>query len=353
MIQISFLHIFIFLYKNKNDTMDKILKQFGKDKIIESVRKSNSFTEVTTKLGLDPKKGNVKNNVRRCINRLNISTEHFESIKRINSSKNRWDENRLKELVIKCKNLGEILYELDILPISTNYKKLKIILNKYNINYAHLKNNRPINRFSWNINNLTIIIKNSKTQKEVLEKMGLRAAGSNFKTLKKYIELYKIDTEHFIKNYDYISNLSRKNKISLNNILTENSSYNRDHLKKRLYKEGLKERKCEICGQDEYWNGKHMSLILDHINGINNDNRLENLRIVCPNCNATLDTHCGKNKFNKIKKEKSNIRLNRRKVERPSYEQLMNEIKQLGYSGTGRKYGVSDNAIRKWILKYE
>ena len=59
-----------------------------------------------------------------------------------------------------------------------------------------------------------------------------------------------------------------------------------------MYKEGLKNKKCELCGQNEEWKGKHMSLILDHINGINDDNKLENLRIVCPNCNATLETHC-------------------------------------------------------------
>lgn len=49
------------------------------------------------------------------------------------------------------------------------------------------------------------------------------------------------------------------------------------------------------CGQGEEWMGKKMSLILDHINGVHDDNRIQNLRIVCPNCNATLDTHCGKN----------------------------------------------------------
>lgn len=77
-------------------------------------------------------------------------------------------------------------------------------------------------------------------------------------------------------------------------LLVENSTTSRGAIKRNLYKEGLKERKCELCGQGEEWNGKKMSLILDHINGINNDNRLENLRIVCPNCNATLDTHCKK-----------------------------------------------------------
>lgn len=105
-----------------------------------------------------------------------------------------------------------------------------------------------------------------------------------------------------------------------------------------------------------------MSLILDHINGIHNDNRIENLQIVCPNCNATLSTHCRgnrekkkfyckcgneKSKSGKVCKECSD--KSQRKVERPSYEQLIKEIKETNYSAVGRKYGVSDNAIRKWL----
>ena len=75
-------------------------------------------------------------------------------------------------------------------------------------------------------------------------------------------------------------------------------------LKERLYKEGLKEKKCEKCGLNENWNGEHMSLILDHINGINNDNRIVNLQIVCPNCNATLPTHCRGNLEKRKKKSR-------------------------------------------------
>ena len=62
-----------------------------------------------------------------------------------------------------------------------------------------------------------------------------------------------------------------------------------------LYKEEILSPVCSLCGQDENWNGMKISLILDHINGIHNDNRIENLRIVCPNCNAGLDTFAGRN----------------------------------------------------------
>ncbi len=73
------------------------------------------------------------------------------------------------------------------------------------------------------------------------------------------------------------------------------------NLKERLYKEGFKTPKCELCGQDENWHTGKISLILDHINGDRYDNRLENLRIVCPNCDSTLPTFKGRNIKNKNK----------------------------------------------------
>lgn len=76
--------------------------------------------------------------------------------------------------------------------------------------------------------------------------------------------------------------------------LKKDSKISSSALKNRLYLEGYKNRFCEICGQGETWNGKKMSLILDHIDGEHSNNELSNLRIVCPNCNATLETHCRK-----------------------------------------------------------
>jgi hypothetical protein len=222
-------------------------------------------------------------------------------------------------------------------------------------------------KVEWSEELLKEVVHKSLSRKEVLDRLNIRSAGGNFKTLKKYLELYSIETDHFIKNYDKIVDRNKNNKIKTEDILVENSTYGRSHLKNRLYEEGFRERKCCLCGQGEEWNGMKISLILDHINGIHNDNRIENLRIVCPNCNAGLDTFAGKN--NKIIKKEyicecgkkmsaSSTKCNtcdkksRRKIERPEYDILIKEVEELGYSATGRKYGVSDNSIRKWLLSF-
>lgn len=70
----------------------------------------------------------------------------------------------------------------------------------------------------------------------------------------------------------------------------------RHHLKKKILKNKLLANECQICKQPPEWNGKILVLQLDHINGINNDNRIENLRLLCPNCHSQTDTFCHKNR---------------------------------------------------------
>jgi hypothetical protein len=228
-------------------------------------------------------------------------------------------------------------------------------------------------------------IANSLSWAEALRQLSYRSAGGNWKTLKKYALLWGISTDHF--DPDHARHRGFRNaKRPLEEIMVPDSSYSRAHLKQRLFDEGLKQRVCEACGQGEVWRGRRMALILDHINGTPNDHRLENLRILCPNCAATLDTHCGnKNRLPRsprqcqrcgkdfiVKSSRQRYcsrecgsrwdrngtvrgvpRPTERRVERPRFAQLLAEIERLGYSGTGRKYGVSDNAIRKWVRQYE
>lgn len=81
-----------------------------------------------------------------------------------------------------------------------------------------------------------------------------------------------------------------------NEVFVENSTYPRHSLKERIKRKKLIEYRCSVCGIDAVWNNKPMPLILDHINGINNDNRLQNLRFVCSNCDTQLPTYKSKNR---------------------------------------------------------
>ena len=135
------------------------------------------------------------------------------------------------------------------------------------------------------------IVNESYSFAEALRKIGLRDVGSNFKTIKKYVEEYNIDTSHFrgqtwnkgMANTDYAA----YNKLE--NILKENTNFKSDTLKYRLVKEGLKQWKCEKCGNEGVWEGEELVLELHHINGNHYDNRLENLQILCPNCHSQTD----------------------------------------------------------------
>lgn len=224
------------------------------------------------------------------------------------------------------------------------------------------------------------LVATSTSMSDLLKIIGIRTAGGNYNNIRRHIEINNISTDHY-KEYQKIKldKLHLKLLIPLAEVLVKGRATNGSNLKRRLYSLGLKTPLCELCGQGELWNGKKMSLILDHINGHHDDNRLENLRIVCPNCNATLDTHCNKNrskKWNKLQElgfdgasnldlrkvrrttnifteKEKNYYLSKRKVVRPPLDQLELEIQNFGYRGTGKIYGVSDVAIRKWVETYK
>jgi Zn finger protein HypA/HybF involved in hydrogenase expression len=149
-------------------------------------------------------------------------------------------------------------------------------------------------RYTYSEQELREAVKNSTSIRQVLEKLDIVPAGGNYQTTNRRIQKLNIDTSHFT------GQAWNKGKIigpkrSIEEYLKEDSVVQSFKLKGRLISEGLKEHKCECCGITE-WNGKPAPIELDHINGDHHDNRLENLRILCPNCHAQTDTYRGKNK---------------------------------------------------------
>lgn len=147
---------------------------------------------------------------------------------------------------------------------------------------------------------------NSYSIAGMLKFLGLKPCGGNYKTLHRAIEEYDIDISHFTgQGWNVGLIFKPKEARKLEEILTEHSYYPTWKLKNRLFKQGLKEEKCECCGLTE-WRGDKISFELHHKNGVTTDNRLENLEILCPNCHAQTDNYRGRNKSASFPKGENN-----------------------------------------------
>ena len=127
---------------------------------------------------------------------------------------------------------------------------------------------------------------------EVLSKLGYSTVnGHNNRTLKSRLSYYNISTDHFIYK-------ASKRDWTDEEIFCENSKVSQHKLRKTFKEKDIIPYQCCICGLAPFWNGRELVLTLDHANGKHKDNRFENLRWVCPNCDRQLDTFGYKNKKN-------------------------------------------------------
>lgn len=217
---------------------------------------------------------------------------------------------------------------------------------------------------------LEVIVKNAITFAEIIRELQLdpNGSGSRYRSLKERFREESIDYSHIASGQ--FANKGRKftkEAIALEKVMIKNSTYSRGTLKKRLLRDGILKNECAICEQKGEWHGQKLVMVLDHINGVRDDHREENLRMLCPNCNSQQETFAGRsNKIPKPQCKKCETLVSRRsktglcpkcfdifykrKIKnRPPKEQLLKEIKETNYCAVGRKYGVSDNAIRKWL----
>ena len=128
----------------------------------------------------------------------------------------------------------------------------------------------------------------------VLRQLGLRPVGGNYRTIKGIIDRTGIDTSHFTGQGWNVGLTFKPNKgVSDQELFVENSRYKCSWRLREHYKKVTNIHHCEKCGL-ESWQGQQIPLEIHHINGINTDNRLENLQLLCPNCHALTNNYRGR-----------------------------------------------------------
>lgn len=234
------------------------------------------------------------------------------------------------------------------------------------------------------------IVKESQSYTDALRSMGMAIAGGNHASIRKRIKLLNLDISHFKgRNWSLGKTFPNKQR-PIEDYLSNKVEIQSNSLKLKLFKLGMLENKCYICGLID-WQGQKISLELDHINGQHHDNTLTNLRILCPNCHSQTDTfrnvsRDGRRKQREprkikpilidasVKVDKEPIRIKRdkkhckcgktinyrsefckscrpvkQKIDWPAPEVLIERLATTNYLALGEELGVSDNAIRKYL----
>ena len=209
---------------------------------------------------------------------------------------------------------------------------------------------------------------------DILEKLGLPKYNGNHKTFYARVEEDNISLDKFIENHrrdrkKLMKNLNQKVRILDEDFFVKGVHRNNRDIKARLLKSG-EEYRCADCGNEGFHNNKSLSLQIDHINGDRDDNRRENLQLLCPNCHSQTDTFSGKNAANfKAPREEQKYycpkcgeeyagygavchKCIQRNCSRPDKEALNKLVWGKPLRDIGSDYGVSDVAVRKWCKYY-
>lgn len=202
------------------------------------------------------------------------------------------------------------------------------------------------------------LVKSSLNTSEVLFKLGYTTKGNSwgYSQVKQRMTDLNLSGKNF-RGKSTVAASNELKKIDKDKLFCKGSRHNRNILRRTIIQDNLIPYKCAICGITE-WNGRTLSLELDHINGENNDNRLENLRFLCPNCHSQTDTYGSRNQ--KITESKYDITEELKDLVIGKYLELKNQKKVaevLNVKHSVIKQIISDAGLgksnQKYIIQYD
>jgi hypothetical protein len=208
----------------------------------------------------------------------------------------KYTDEQLRLAVTRSRNMRELLISLGLAPRGGNYESMWQRLRGLGIDATHLTVSTRLGRAlrSCTDEEIAAALAQSRSLAGVLRSLGVRLGG-NQQRLRVRIEQVGLDTSHLVgAGWRRGSTDPVVPAKPIEQVLVKGKRTHTNDLKLRLLREGLKKRACEGCGLDR-WMGKPIPLELEHVNGRRDDNRLRNLKLLCPNCHALTPTYRGRN----------------------------------------------------------
>lgn len=193
------------------------------------------------------------------------------------------------------------------------------------------------------------IVQSCTSKRQLMKALGYKSLGANFDTIERRLKEYNISIEHF-------TGLTQgRTERTPENVFIKDSTATQAVLRRMYLKGNYSEYKCAICGLEPIWNGKPLTLTLDHIDGDHHNDTLENLRWICPNCDRQLPTFAGRNTKGKDRynySPKKEVVKEEKISNKPSREELKKQIRILPFTKVAENFNITDNAVRKWCKSY-
>ncbi|MCX3286022.1 HNH endonuclease signature motif containing protein [Streptomyces sp. NEAU-H22] len=205
-----------------------------------------------------------------------------------------YTRERLEEAARGARSLSEALERLGVDPRSSTRDYLRERMKKLGVDTSHFEREGS----KWTKKVLQAAVSASSSMNDVLRRLGLELVGGHHTHISRRIKAYDIDTSHFVPAVRTEKMRHNQRRRTAEEILIEDTSPHprrvpSARLKRAMRELGVEER-CAMCGMEAVWLGEPLPLEVDHIDGDWRDNRVENVRLLCPNCHSTTDTYRGR-----------------------------------------------------------
>lgn len=268
-------------------------RKWTEEELREAVASSTTYRMVLRKLGL--KNGSL-GYLKRQIEKRDLDTSHFIHVA---GPRTPCSDDALRRLVPVARSATDLLVDLGLELHANNYRRIRKRITLLGLDASHFT--RRLDRISrsasWTDDQLRAAVEESRSVAQVIRSLGLVPAGGNYDQVQRRMNELELDTSHFTgQRWSAGRSVQCHPPVPLEKLLVDGRWTPSHQLKRRLIRAGLKNPQCELCGWAARAPDGRIPVELDHINGNKNDNRLENLRIVCPNCHSLQPTHRALNK---------------------------------------------------------